>query len=234
MATEKPKEISRTYRYLKTSIELEERKDGGLGTINGYASVFYNPDDPGTEFELFEGLVERIMPGTFDKALKERKDDVRALFNHDPDHILGRTTAGTLRLSTDKKGLRYSIDLPNTQLGNDLKESIKRGDINGSSFGFMVTDQRFETKDEIDIRMIEGVELFDVGPVTYPAFTATTAEAKKMPDDMLAEAREARDAFSKTLIVVPKVMTRSMIRPREKKVRAKEVRKLLGMTRKVW
>lgn len=146
--------------------------------IGGYAAVFYNPNDPGTEYELpnwGEGrMVERIARTAFDRALREG-DDVRALFNHDTSNVLGRTASRTLRLSVDERGLRYEIDLPETQLAKDLRIQIKRGDISGSSFAFIATETNWQRGDDITIREVRGVELYDVGPVTYPAYEASTA-----------------------------------------------------------
>lgn len=152
-------------------VKIEQRNDGSIA-ISGYAAVFHRASDPGTEFELWEGMVERIMPGAFDRAVSE--DDVRGLFNHDPSMLLGRTSAETLRLSVDENGLRYEIDLPETSIGKDVAESIRRGDLSGSSFAFLTTDEDWRKEDGVHIREIRGVRLFDVGPVTYPAYSATT------------------------------------------------------------
>ena len=181
-------------------VSIERRADGPA-MIVGYASVFYD-GTPETEYQLWDGYVERIMPGAFDRAIRE--DDVRGLFNHDPDHLLGRTLAETLRLSVDQRGLRYEIEPPDTQLGRDLVASIERGDLTGSSFAFTVTDEVWRVVEEVHIREIEGVRLYDVGPVTYPAYEATTtglrselearcaAAQPKIPRDKAAIARRAR------------------------------------------
>lgn len=155
-------------------------RNGDGKRISGYAAVFYNPEDRGTEYQLPEfdrEVVERISPRAFDSALK-RQDDVRALYNHNPDHVLGRSTAGTLSLTVDERGLRYDIELPDTQLGRDLRSSIERGDISGSSFAFIATDVAWEEKEDAVIREIRDVQLFDVGPVTYPAYESTVVAAR--------------------------------------------------------
>lgn len=155
-------------------VEIESR-DGAASRIRGYGAVFYDGSER-TEYKLWDDLVERIMPGSFDKAIAE--DDVRALFNHDPNMLLGRTTAKTLALSVDKRGLRYEIDPPDTETGRNVVAAVKRRDLTGSSFSFKITDQEFRTEGGIDIREIKGVRLYDVGPVTFPAYEATTVEAK--------------------------------------------------------
>ena len=165
-------------RYVAASISpvtVEGRADE-TPQITGTAAVFYN-GKPETEFVLWDGAVERIMPGAFDRAMKE--DDVRALFNHDPNQILGRTTADTLSLSADSAGLKYTIDPPTTSPGLNVLASVKRGDVTGSSFSFIATDVVWRTEDSIEIREIRGVELFDVGPVTFPAYGATTADVRQ-------------------------------------------------------
>jgi HK97 family phage prohead protease len=164
-------------RFLPTQAALIQMKVRGDGarTIAGYAAVYYDAGDPGTEYMLTLTLVERLMPGCFDRALRE-SHDCRGLFNHDPNWLLGRTASGTCRLSTDRKGLRYEIDLPKTTQGADVAEMIRRGDLTGSSFAFAVTKQSFIYKKDSDwnIRQIEDVDLMDVSPVTFPAYQSAT------------------------------------------------------------
>jgi HK97 family phage prohead protease len=91
--------------------------------------------------------------------------------------LLGRAGAGTLRMSVDQRGLKYEIDLPETSVGQDVAASIARGDLTGSSFAFRINGkqgQRFEKGSGYDVRNILDVDLFDVGPVTYPAYEGTT------------------------------------------------------------
>jgi HK97 family phage prohead protease len=121
---------------------------------------------------------ERIEPGAFDQTLGA---DVRALVNHDPNLILGRTLSGTLRLSSDDHGLRYEVDPPQTSYASDLLESVRRGDVTQSSFAFRVIADEWEPAErsgELPLRRIQQVELFDVSPVTYPAYTQTSVSAR--------------------------------------------------------
>ena len=148
--------------------KIEVRKgEDGTARISGYPAVFNSlSQDLG-------GFKERIAPGAFARTIKEQ--DVRALFNHDSNFILGRTAAGTLRLAEDERGLRMDLDLPDTQVARDLAVSMERGDVSGGSFGFNLhTDgDSWQDSDEGTIRTLNSVRLFDVGPVVYPAYPDT-------------------------------------------------------------
>lgn len=146
-------------RLFNIETKMEE---GESMNVVGHASV-YN-----TMSEDLGGFREIIAPGAFDDVLE---NDVRALINHDGNLILARTTSGTLKLSTDEKGLKYEFDMPETSYGKDLAISMKRGDVTQSSFAFTVENDNWETKDGMDVRTITKVKrLFDVSPVTYPAY----------------------------------------------------------------
>ena len=164
---------ARGSRRANTHPRLARRSSDGKTVIVGYAAVYYVSGDPGTEYVLSPGLVERIRPGAFEKAV--RSDDVRALFNHSPDHVLGRLKSGTLRLTSDSVGLRYAIDPPNTQMGRDICEMIGRGDVSGSSFAFDVAAEHYvdDANAGVTVRELTELQLFDVGPVTYPAYEAS-------------------------------------------------------------
>ena len=141
--------------------EKESRK------MVGHAAVFNEVAEIGGWFR------EQVEPGAFKSSI--RKDDVRALFNHDENYVLGRNTAGTLKMSEDKDGLKVTIDPPDTQFARDLGVSIERGDISQMSFAFQVLEEewiRGENK-ELDLRKIKKVRLFDVSPVTFPAYDGT-------------------------------------------------------------
>lgn len=190
----------RRFHAGRVPVRLEKR-DGGKPVIEGLASVYYDGTDA-TEYVLWEypgeRCVERIMPGAFDRALAE-KDDVRALANHDPACLLGRTASGTLRLASGKDGLAYEIDPPDTQAARDVMESIRRGDMSGSSFAFVVDEQSFSYVRQGDgllyVREVKSVTLFDVGPVTYPAYGGTEAGVRAAGE--IGEARAAFDAWIK-------------------------------------
>lgn len=201
-------ELDRRYTVLPAAVaKLEARAEGDdkeYPNISGYAAVFYDATDPGTQYDFWgDGTyLERIMPGAFDRALRE--DDVAALYNHNPDHLLGRSSAdpATLKLSVDKRGLKYWIDPPENQLGKQVTMSIQRGDLKGSSFAFVITDQtiREEQSGEVFIREITGVELWDVGPVTYPAYSGTTTGLSERCKRELAEFRSRRGFDGKSAL----------------------------------
>lgn len=154
---------------------IETRK-GAKPRLIGCASVFYD-GTPGTEYILYQDLVERIDPHAFDRTLRE--EDIRALWNHNADYPLGRVKAGTLSFTVDKIGLWFEVELPDTQIGRDVHTSIDRGDVTGCSFGFAVRKQLFVTqKTGPDLRIIQDVELREVSPVTFPAYTSTEVIAR--------------------------------------------------------
>lgn len=157
------------------SLTPELRAADGESRLVGYAAVFNQ------RTEIAGSWVEEIAPGAFRDAIAHGAD-VLALFNHDQDHVLGRTTAGTLTLREDETGLFYEITPPDTQLARDLVENVRKRNITGSSIGFAVRAEEWmrpATPAELPLRRITEVEwLRDVGPVTFPAYEQTTADAE--------------------------------------------------------
>jgi len=135
--------------------------------LGGYAAVF----DEMSPFTPFGP--EELAPGSFTRALGN--SDPRALFNHDPNFVLGRLSTGTLRLAQDSTGLEYEIDMPDTQLARDVRELVSRGDIDGASFQFV--PGKHEMRDGV-LRHTDIAELIDVSPVTFPAYAGATSEAR--------------------------------------------------------
>ena len=177
-----PNEERTESRVTNQTIEIRA-SEGNPTQLIGYGAVFYNPADEGTQYQIADDYIERIAPGAFAEAIVN--DDVRGLFNHDSNNLLGRTTASTMRLMEDAKGLRYEIDVPDTQLGQDLLKLAERGDLSGSSFSFIPVKQSYEKSDGMVIRTIQKVKLFDVGPVTFPAYEATTTEARAQAKEII-------------------------------------------------
>jgi uncharacterized protein len=147
-------------------LNVELRADGDeKPKIVGHAAVFDTPAE-------IWGFEEIIRKGAFTEAIK--KDDVRALWNHDPNYVLGRTKSGTLKLEEDDIGLKIENDPPETQWAKDLMVSMQRGDVDQMSFGFIVDEEKWSKRDgEPDLREILKARLFDVSPVTFPAYEET-------------------------------------------------------------
>jgi HK97 family phage prohead protease len=159
----------------RADIHMTTRAKGD-SRIVGYAAVYYDGTAE-TEYDMGWGVRERIMPGAFDETL-EAKDDIRALFNHDPSLLLGRTTAETLKLWSDDRGLGYEIRAGATNVARDVIQHIERGDLTGSSFSFRLLDDEWHHEDGGDIVEIKRTKLYDVGPVTYPAYEATETSVR--------------------------------------------------------
>lgn len=187
MPTLQPDGVER--RHFATDVFAIETREDGKRKLVGHAAVFNSPS------EDLGGFREQIAPGAFAEAIAG--DDVRALFNHDPNFILGRNRSNTLVLKEDSRGLAIEIVLPDTQTVRDLVVApIERGDVSQMSFGFSVrpNGQDWAKDDEGRvIRTLKRLRLFDVSPVVYPAYPATDiavrsfeawrqAEAPPLPD----------------------------------------------------
>lgn len=165
-------------REYRATLGLELRQEAGEPLkIRGYAAVFN---------EFSEGLWfrERILPGAFKNSLQ---NDVRALVGHDSKQILGRTKSKTLTLKEDQKGLYVEIQPPDTQLGHDTVESIKRGDLDQMSFGFYPVTDREVIENEEKVRELIEVDLFDVSVVAFPAYKQTSAFVRSLWPDGIPE-----------------------------------------------
>lgn len=154
---------------------VEFRAEGDKLIAAGYAYVF------GKRSQNLGGFVEKVAPGAGKKSLQEQ--DVRALFNHDANFLLGRLSRGTLRMEEDDTGGAYEIDLPDTTAGRDVAKLLERGDIPGSSFGFrVIQDEWGETEQGFPERTLMQFSLRDVGPVTFPAYTDSTAALRSLAE----------------------------------------------------
>lgn len=148
--------------------ELRVQPEGESAVIEGHAAIF---DSLSQDLGFMFPFKERINKGAFKSSLE--KDDIRALWNHDANYVLGRNKAGTLELTETNKGLRVRIHPPDTQWARDLIESIRRGDVTQMSFGFVVEKETWSVEGKEDIRTLEKVKLYDVSPVTFPAYLDT-------------------------------------------------------------
>ena len=188
-------------RFISPQIEIRAEGEGG-NIIEGVAAVVNKETDLGW-------YTERIAPGAFDSVMG---DDVVALFNHDPNFPLARTTAkeaGKLELFLNDTGdLGYRFKAPDTSVGRDMLENIRNGIVSKSSFAFTIEEEEWrynENKDVADVREIKKVKrLFDVSPVTYPAYNQTDVAARSMERAMQPE-KEFQDAQNEWAIDLMKV-----------------------------
>lgn len=157
--------------------EIRASGEGEQPKIDGYAAVFNSLS------EDLGGFYERIASGAFTNTLKT--EDVRGLFNHDPNYVLGRIKSETLSLSEDDTGLAFVMDPPDTSWARDLLISIRRGDIDQMSFGFRTVKDRWEQVGDQVIRTLLEVKLYDVSPVTFPAYPQTSAQVRSQFEHFL-------------------------------------------------
>jgi hypothetical protein len=187
-------------RYLTETVELRKDDNGGL-KLGGYALKFNKLS------QNLGGFVERILPGALNKTLADG-GDVLARFQHEDNFLLGRTSAGTLRLSVDEVGLMYEVDLPDTSYARDLAALAARGDVRNSSFAFWVPpegDSWSLTDQGFPLRSLAEIGLADVAPVVSPAYLDTTtglrhlAEARNLDLDAV-QAAAASNALADLLV----------------------------------
>ena len=184
--------MSRERRIItRAALRAEQYSNGSGRVLRGTAAAFNQPT------RLGEGWHEVIAPGAFTRSL-QRQDDVRALVNHDPNLLLGRTKSGTLKLSESKAGLDFLVTLPDTATGRDTWTLVKRGDWDMCSFAFQVdgsdgddwqddwtcTDSDCCRK-STPLRTLRNLRLFDISPVvTYPAYVKGTSVSGFAVEDL--------------------------------------------------
>lgn len=162
--------MGKQIRYIRSDMEVkpEERK------LEGYFSVF------GPAYEMGPGVRERIDPHAFDETLQEDAGDIRCLWNHNQDIVLGRTGNGTLSLRVDDHGLwgETTINPDDSDAMNALAR-VERGDVNQSSFGFEILEQEiYEREDEVEF-VVTKARLWEVSPVTFPAYKETSISSRQ-------------------------------------------------------
>lgn len=154
-----------------TGITVRAASEGTAPLISGHAAVFNQLS------EDLGGFREQIAPGAFKRTL--RNADVRALFNHDSNYVLGRSKAGTLTLAEDLEGLAIQVQPPETTWAGDLMTSMERGDLDQMSFGFRTIKDKWESGEGgLQLRTLLEVELVDVSVVTFPAYPQTDAAVR--------------------------------------------------------
>jgi HK97 family phage prohead protease len=189
--------MKKTERRTFTVRDIEARQaEDGTMRMAGYAAVF-------NEASLPLPFIERIAPGAFTKTLQETPD-VRLLVNHE-GLPMARTKNGTMRLSEDEKGLFFEAELANTQEARDLYTLVERGDVDQMSFAFRVIRQNW-SKDRTE-RTLTEVSLADgdVSIVTYPAYPATSVEAREALKKAVLQIKEGREVTGDSLLVLESV-----------------------------
>lgn len=190
MRPDETRDRLRQVRSVPTKFETREDDNGQL-VISGYFSVF------NSIYEIGPGMTESVAPGTF---LSSLSGDVRALTNHDSTLVLGRTTAGTLKLREDDVGLWGDVIInPKDSDAVNTYERVKRGDVSQCSFGFRITKEDTEVKDDGSVHWtIREVELYEVSVCTFPAYEATNVQARS---EQLAEIRAREfDAWKENMM----------------------------------
>ena len=159
-------------RSLQTELKTRAEPDGQDLFIEGHFAVFNR------ETELWPGAYEEIAPGAFDETLS---NDIRALINHDTTLVLGRNKAGTLELKADSYGLWGRIKInPNDTDAVNLYERVKRGDVDQCSFGFNITSEETDWRDDGTVKWtITGIDLHEVSVCTFPAYEETGVQVRK-------------------------------------------------------
>lgn len=159
----------------RSTIELRLAGAKTAPRLVGYAAVFDKPS------EDLGGFIEYVRRGAFTRTLREGRDVV-AMVHHNPALVLGRASAGTLRLSEDETGLAFDVELPDTQAGRDIAVSVGRGDIRGASFGFTIAKNgdRWTNGEGRAKRELLDVDLFDVTVTSAPAYPDTSVARRAL------------------------------------------------------
>jgi HK97 family phage prohead protease len=149
-------------------LAFELRAEVSGDTLAGHAAVFDTVAKVGGHYEM-------LARSAFDDVLERGERDVAFLVNHDENQLLGRQSSGTLRIGTDARGLAFEVDLPDTQLGHDVKTLVRRRDLNAGSFGFIPgADQWGRASDGLQVRTHTKIALLrDASIVTFPAYSGT-------------------------------------------------------------
>lgn len=184
--------LDRERRSFKTELEFRAGQGSKVGVIEGYAPMFntYSRD--------LGGFVEVVRPESVGRTV--RQDHQIGTFNHNTDWPLGRTSSGTMQVAVDSRGVHYAIDLPDTSYGRDVRELADRGDITQASFGFSLGkdddgnrgDRLAQTDNGFPLRELTAIRLWDMGPVTEPAYLDSPARLRAL-GSLVTEARSIDD-----------------------------------------
>lgn len=195
----------REVRTLPVTLEIREVEgEGSKRTISG--SIKYNTESAEMRDWWGDTFYETIDKEAFKDSLASR--NVVALWSHDTSQVLGNTKSGTLRLTNMETELRFELDIPNTTVGNDAWELIKRGDVDGVSFGMRVLKDKWSSEKRGDKRVykrhILNAELYEISPVAFPAYPANEIAARSMRslEEFKASEQRAADQYEKEKLLL--------------------------------
>lgn len=176
---------------LDTEIRELSVEDGSKSMkISGYAAVF------NTEINIGKYFREKILPNAFTSSIQS--NDIRALWNHDDNFVLGRNKNGSLKLNEDSKGLFFELVLPDTTIGRDTYENIKQGLVSGVSFGFTIRSEEWIDQDQpMPLRVLKDVNLVEISPTAFPAYEATEVYARSILDMNIPDLSYLKDLQAK-------------------------------------
>lgn len=205
-------------RVMFAPVEYRKTEDG-VAKLVGHGSVF------NSETIIAGRFRELVAPGAFTRAVKD--DDIRVLFNHDPNYVMGRVSAGTAIVEEDASGLRYEADINlDDPMAVSIAAKVQRRDVTGSSFSFAIESDDDEewvkpdTRHGLPLRIIKRAKVFDVGPVTFPAYEAAEVSARSLTKaDELTQA-EQRAADIAEAAKTPEQIQIDTYRERIKQARA--------------
>lgn len=194
--------VQKEIRALPTKIEIRaDENETGKRTITG--AIKYETDSADFIDWYGDTWIEQIASGAFAESLKVR--NVVGLWSHDTAQVLGSTKSGTLRITDSDKELSFELDIPDTQAGNDAWTLIKRGDVDGVSFGMKVTKDKWSTEErdgkKIYKRTILSAELYEISPVAFPAYPANEVSARGLEEFKASEQRAA-DQYEKEKLLI--------------------------------
>ena len=199
--------------------ELRASDPGKPKQLIGYGAIF-------NSLTQLPGFKEQVKPGAFLRAIRSGQD-VKCLWNHNADAVIGSSRAGTMRLAEDSRGLKFVTDLAETRSHQEYHESVRRGDVSGCSFGFLVGKDGQSWSEErgadgvyfVQRNLTDIERLTDCGPVTYPAYDSTEVSARsavEAPVELRSavETKNARINYVKprNLVYVPDMPTPDVCR----------------------
>lgn len=179
-------------------LEVREITEGETSKRTLTGSIKYNTESAEMKDYWGDTFVEEISTGAFEESLKVR--GVVGLWSHDTSQVLGNTKSGTLRLEDTDSELRFELDIPETTVGNDSWALIKRGDVDGVSFGMKVVKEKWSSEKRGDNRVykrtILAAELYEISPVAFPAYPSNEVSVRSL-EEYKAKERRASDEYRK-------------------------------------